>query len=583
MFRGIRFSTKLLISYLVMISLFIAASTTFIYDQFYKTLDQQTANFVYEILDSESTRVNETIAHMESIIRGISVNSTLNEFIRSAGSYSDNEYIGNYRNSVEPLLDWIVKSNNEISKINMFTTNTDIHQVGYFYDYNRYMEEGWFPEGVQNQALFHTYWEKMHSHRDYLKVDERDGYVYSLFYWYEVGDDEILIEFEISSDILFSGLMDYTIGASGYITAFDLSLNRFMKGNSILNYLGNNQQFRYTLHENEKGVFHFIYKDINYEAYYDQANITGTYLISIIPESEIKNLIPVKYNVLYLLAGLIMIMIGLAVVFQKSFTKRIVSVQKGIKQVEKGDFSIHIPVKGKDEIDMLANDFNIMASKINDLINEVYVSEIERKQAELFALQSQIRPHFIYNTLESIRMLAEIHDEDVISSGLMALGQLIRSKNHSLEDLITIEDEIKTVENYITVENITHNNKIHFQVDVTEDIKSLKIINMILQPVLENAIIHGFIHGKALHLMMTIRKDNERLEVVINDDGRGIDNDKFIILQDRLLEMNYNSNNSIGLINVQKRIKLYFGETYGLKVIQLEKGVRVIIKLPIIY
>ncbi|QUH31385.1 sensor histidine kinase [Vallitalea guaymasensis] len=582
MFRVKRFSTKLLISYLVIICLFIIVSAAFIYDQFYKTLDQQTANFVFEILDSESTSLNETTAHMESIILGISVNSTLNEFIRSASTYSDKEYTDNYSNTVEPLLDWIVKSNNEISRINMFTTNTHIHDVGYFFNYNQYMKEGWFPEEVQEQQLYQTYWDKMHRHRDYLKVNSSDGYVYSLFYWYEIGDNKALIEFEISTNILFSSLKDYSISKSGYITIYDFPLNRFLKDDPILNYLRTNQEFILALQENEKGIYHFNYEDIDYEAFFNQANITGSYLITIIPEKEIKNLIPVNKNIVYFLSGFVIIIIGLAIIFQRSFASRIVSVQKAIKQVEKGDFSIHIPVKGKDEIDMLANDFNIMATKIEDLINKVYVSEIERKQAELFALQSQIRPHFIYNTLESIRMLAEINDEEEISSGLMALGQLIRSKNHSSEDLITIKDEIKTVENYITVENITHNNRIHFQVDVDENIESLKIINMILQPILENSIIHGFNSGYDLNITMGIKTDGKMLQITVDDDGLGVDNDRLIELKNSLLEMKYNKNISIGLINVQKRIKLYFGEAYGIEVIQLEKGLRVVIKLPVI-
>ncbi|WP_304944623.1 sensor histidine kinase, partial [Vallitalea guaymasensis] len=435
---------------------------------------------------------------------------------------------------------------------------------------------------VQEQQLYQTYWDKMHRHRDYLKVNSSDGYVYSLFYWYEIGDNKVLIEFEISTNILFSSLKDYSISKSGYITIYDFPLNRFLKDDSILNYLRTNQEFISALQENEKGIYHFNYEDIDYEAFFNQANITGSYLITIIPEKEIKNLIPVNKNILYFLSGFVIIIIGLAIIFQRSFARRIVSVQKAIKQVEKGDFSIHIPVKGKDEIDMLANDFNIMATKIEDLINKVYVSEIERKQAELFALQSQIRPHFIYNTLESIRMLAEINDEGEISSGLMALGQLIRSKNHSSEDLITIKDEIKTVDNYITVENITHNDRIHFQVDVDENIESLKIINMILQPILENSIIHGFNSGYDLNITMGIKTDGKMLQITVDDDGLGVDNDRLIELKNSLLEMKYNKNISIGLINVQKRIKLYFGEAYGIEVIQLEKGLRVVIKLPVI-
>jgi len=312
--------------------------------------------------------------------------------------------------------------------------------------------------------------------------------------------------------------------------------------------------------------------------------------MSIIPSIEITELLQKpKNNFLYTVAITLFILILLAYYFGKVFSTKINIIGNAVYQVQEGIFDINIPVQGEDELDKLSRSINIMAAKIKDLINKVYKSQIAQQQAELFALQAQIKPHFIYNALETLKMMAELHDEIEISEGLTALGNLLRRDNSIGKHLIPIKTEVEYLEDYLRIHKLLRDNIISYTIELDKEIEECKILGLTLQPIVENCIFHGLDDKiNKLNINVSIKKDKADLVCIIQDDGVGISPEKLQYIRENLqkAQNSWDTNESIkgiGLNNVERRIKLFFGSSYGISIDSIyRKGTTVILKLPIL-
>jgi len=276
----------------------------------------------------------------------------------------------------------------------------------------------------------------------------------------------------------------------------------------------------------------------------------------------------------------------LAFWLSRLLTKKIWKISNAFYRFQEGNFDIQIPVKGEDELDKLAMDFNTMAYNMNQLINKVYKAEIAQKHAELFALQAQIKPHFIYNTLESLKMLAELHDEEKIADSLASLGNIMRQNNSIGRHLIEISTEVDNLTDYVKLQNLTNNDRINLSFSLPDDIMKFKILNLVLQPIVENSIKHGLRIGREpLNIKISGYTDGSDLYLTVKDDGKGIGADRLKELNEIInrepIVSDKQETGGIGLANVNKRIKLYFGNNYGVNLKSEEgKGTEVMIRIP---
>ncbi|WP_240416204.1 cache domain-containing sensor histidine kinase [Paenibacillus periandrae] len=280
----------------------------------------------------------------------------------------------------------------------------------------------------------------------------------------------------------------------------------------------------------------------------------------------------------------------MAVLISFIFAKRIVTplkrLKNSMKNIEKNNFHSNIQVTGHDEVSQLTVSFNLMVSRIRELIHSVYQSEIQEKEAHIMALQSQINPHFLYNTLGTINAMAMLSDNEDISRMVVALGDMFKYAMKQNGGFATIREEMEHLENYITIQQCRYGDRIQFCMDVPEALKELSIIRLVLQPLVENAIRHGldplpeggtiWIHGE--YVLETVR-------IHIRDNGRGIDPDKLMAIQSKLLSRlqdgAHRSNESIGIYNVNERFKLYFGVEYGIYITsELGQGTTVSLVFP---
>jgi two-component system sensor histidine kinase YesM len=224
-----------------------------------------------------------------------------------------------------------------------------------------------------------------------------------------------------------------------------------------------------------------------------------------------------------------------------------------------GDLSVRVENLGKDELGELGLYFNYMIDNLNDLIDKKTTMEGEIARAELMALQSQINPHFLYNTLDMINWQAIYNNNIELENIVLALSQFYRQSLSNGDDVVTIESEAKHIESYLIIQKIRFKEKISFDIKL-DSIKEYILPKITIQPLVENAIIHGILEkeGSGNKVIIYGEKIDDKIVITILDNGIGISKNKL----DLLNSQQYNS--GTGIRNILKRLRLYFGEEASL-------------------
>jgi two-component system sensor histidine kinase YesM len=250
--------------------------------------------------------------------------------------------------------------------------------------------------------------------------------------------------------------------------------------------------------------------------------------------------------------------------------------------VEKGDFDAKVKIEGKDEVNQLASTFNNMTDKIKKLINEVYINKIRQKELEMQMLQNQMNPHFLYNTLESIHMMAEVNRDKEVSRMARTLGKLLRYGIGRKQEQVTVKEEVEHLEDYIMLQKVRFEDIFVITVNVDRSLYECIIIKMILQPLVENAVYHGMENrSEGGKIEVKGYKSGEKIVFEVVDNGKGIDETQVKKLNDYINDRN-NSFKSIGLKNINKRIRLYYGSLYGVEITS-KIGIGTILKVIVPY
>lgn len=251
-------------------------------------------------------------------------------------------------------------------------------------------------------------------------------------------------------------------------------------------------------------------------------------------------------------------------------------------QVQEGDFTVQMPNRKTDEVGELINSFNFMVNKINTLVNEVYQEKIAQKNAELQALQAQINPHFLYNTLDSINWMLIDRGEYDISEIIISLGNLMR---YSIEDdsaFVTIDREVEYILSYLKIKKNRLENRLSYLVEVDESVRAEAIPKLILQPLVENAITHGIaLRQQPGNVMIVIEDAGEEVAITIQDNGIGMTSEQLEDLRIHCLESDKEGNTRIGLHNVNRRLRLHYGEPFLIHMeSEYQKGTTVKLRIP---
>jgi two-component system sensor histidine kinase YesM len=276
-------------------------------------------------------------------------------------------------------------------------------------------------------------------------------------------------------------------------------------------------------------------------------------------------------------------MINATIMYTKKITKPIEIMMHQMKKVEAGNLNVRVTTNVYNELDDLSESFNQMVNQIKRLMEDIVAVEHNKNELELEVLHAQINPHFLYNTLNTIRWMAKIKGEDSISDALVALVKLLRVSISFGNNMIMLQEEIQYIENYILIQRLRFNQLFEIHYNIKEEHKGLNIPKLILQPIVENSLIYGIDEAEKreepIIIQIYTREKPDCIEIVVEDNGSGIEKDVLdnIFKQDQ----NINRFSKVGLNNVNQRLKLYLGTEYGLRIVsKVGVGTTVIISVP---
>ncbi|QGQ98681.1 sensor histidine kinase [Paenibacillus psychroresistens] len=385
-------------------------------------------------------------------------------------------------------------------------------------------------------------------------------------------DEAVLSSFYAGINSWLKGEI-YIIDAQGRVVS---SQDKALLGKE----LGSESYIQKVLADEQEGSFSTRIDEASYSIFYCNLMEPGWRLVQIVPEGELnKQLKVINEFIIICIAICLLFGIYFSYAQNKSIVKPLKLLAKEMGKVKNGVFDVHLKVHSQDEIGRVSLIFINMIRQTKELIDKVYKSQLKEKEAELKALQAQINPHFLYNTLDSIRWLAVKNKDFAVSEQLEVLSDLFRHVLNNGEEVTTIGEEIEHLRNYMFIQNNRFGDKISFVQQIDPQLFTQKTIKLILQPLIENAIFHGLEPkiGKGT-ITLTIERKENKLIYVIADDGVGMDASQMT----RILSHQMEQEHAFALKNIHDRIQLRFGGDYGLTIeSEFNIGTAVHIIMPI--
>lgn len=315
---------------------------------------------------------------------------------------------------------------------------------------------------------------------------------------------------------------------------------------------------------------------------YERLQDTGLEIYGIVPlERLYQDIIKLGNSILTVFCLIMLLGLLLAGQMIHLIVRPIVDMMEPMKAASKGDFSFTLSVNSQDEIGQLRLGYNAMTSRIKSLIVDVYQAQLLQKESEFRALQAQINPHFLYNTLETINWMAKLNKMDDISNMVVAISSLMRISINNKRCIITVGEELHYVADYLYIQHVRYKDRLKTLIDVDPSLYGLTIPKLLLQPLVENAVIHGIEKKKSGGFIeVTGRRDANLLIFSVKDNGAGIPEEKLAhILEEK--ENQDQGHTSLGLITVHRRIQFLFGSEYGLQIDSKPgSGTTVWVRLP---
>ena len=342
-------------------------------------------------------------------------------------------------------------------------------------------------------------------------------------------------------------------------------------------------EFRKKVYQMEEGKRLYLQDPYRFLSYSETEGDYQLRAISSVPvELVVINSNYITVTTFAVAMGAVLMCLILSPLIIRGLTKPLSAIINTMNKVKSGDTGARVTVKNDDEFGYIGKNLNTMLDNLNELYQKDLQKQNRLRLAELKALHSQINPHFLYNTLDSIKWLAKLNGIDDIGIIVSQLGRLLKNSIHNQRDIVQIAEEMSLIGSYISIQKVRYSNKFNVDIEVDESILLCEVPKLIIQPIVENAIIHG-IEDKIGKAHLTIRgwKEKERIIFEILDDGVGMSEQELEALR-RKVQTEDMGKDSIGLANVDKRIKLYYGEEYGLSMAS-EQNVGTVMRLVMPY
>lgn len=310
---------------------------------------------------------------------------------------------------------------------------------------------------------------------------------------------------------------------------------------------------------------------------------TGWKLLSVTPEKGLPlNNLKMRLFVVFVVAAFLLVLVLTNTFISSRITIPIQKLEKSVNAIEAGDLDTEVYMGGSYEIRHLGRSIGDMAGRIKTLMEDIVTEHESKRKSEFDTLQSQINPHFLYNTLDIIVWMIENEQKQEAVKIVTALARFFRISLSKGKSIITVRDELEHVRNYLTIQQMRFKNKFTYTIEAGEDVMELVSLKLMLQPLVENAIYHGmeFMDGDG-EICVEVHREDDELWFRISDNGLGMTAEQAAGLLGEKHHVSSKRGSGIGVKNVNERIKLYFGEDYGLQIqSEPDEGTVVRIHLP---
>jgi two-component system sensor histidine kinase YesM len=580
-FKSIQSSIAVAFSCLIVVTIMVTAWTSYTLST--ESVKKNSRDYTYQLMGQVSSNIDSYITYMDNISSMVLSNYDIKEYLLKR------VYLGasgkeDLKQKISLQLNTVLNTRKDISSILIFGTN------GEFIPYNENIklnpqvkpaEQSWYKEAIEAKGKVII----SSSHEQNMILNDNNNVIsLSRELSSTVGGEKLGV---LLVDLNYSVINDicnkFKLGNRGYVFIVDAAGNIVYHPEQQM--INTNKKVELVSQVMQASGNSFLTSEGKNSRMYTikTSQSTGWKIIGV---TYVDELVSNKRELqTYTLLGgiaLLIITVLLSIILSLRISRPIKHLESSMKEVERGNFDIQIEIQSPNEIGHLSTRFNHMTTEIKELMQQNVKEQELKRKSELQALQAQINPHFLYNTLDSIIWMAECDKSKEVVLMTASLAKLFRLSISKGQEFISIFSEIEHIKHYLTIQKMRYKSKIDFEIQVDKSILANKVIKIILQPLVENAIYHGIRNKEGIgHIQITgVRKETGILLQVI-DNGKGMSLEEMNGIYEK--ERPSVQSSGIGLQNVDQRIKLHFGTPYGLSFeSELGKGTTVHIWLPVI-
>ena len=549
---------------------------------------------VISIYSRLSSQLYDTVKQ-ENISLVNRVDSSMEVYLRNIMKLSDTIYYGIVKNanlsedSIGEKLTLLYNNNKEqVSNIALISKEGEpisVVPAARFRENFKAEDEEWFVNALNKTENIH--FTLPHVQKMFEKGDNGYNWVISMSRAVEItvggSTEQAVLLIEMAYQGLEEVLDEVTLGNGGYIYLMDSNGDIIWHPKFELIASGRVKENNLVVAGYDDGSREEVFNGTRQTVVTKAVGYTGWKLVGVIKGTGISlNMLKTRLFIVFVILLIIFIVILINSYISFRVTNPIRELEKSVKELEEGNLDADIYMGGSYEVQHLGKSVQDMKFRIKGLMQDIVNEHEEKRKSEFDSLQAQINPHFLYNTLDIIVWQIENEKQSEAVHTVTALARFFRLSLGKGKNIVTVKDEIDHVKNYLMIQHMRFKNKFDYEFDIAEDVLELPSLKLMLQPLVENAIYHGmeFMDGDGLIMVKAWQEENE-LYLSVADNGLGMTEDKVETILTGKSSSGNGRGSGIGVKNVNERIKLYFGEAYGITIdSEPDEGTTVIIHLP---
>lgn len=551
---------KFIAGYILIIMVPSALLGIFIYREFYDNMVDEHIKQKQQILDKYYSSMANDLVKIQGIYGLFQFNTNVIDYLE--GNYaSDVDSVYTYIKFIKPIYNYVYSSMPLIEDMKIYKSNGSVLSI---------------PSTIINIALLddakiinditsvNGIWNYKQIHDGDLPVIKFYQKIYNNDFYKGIG----ILEIRPNTEVLTNYINNIKSLSTGYDSIYltDEENNVLFKTGE-LRFQENEENLKELLQNNLPGrYFHTEIDGRKLTGY--TINIKELNMKTVVLEDRDSKPEYLRLNTVSIFLYIIVLVIVLSTIYYfiaSNITTRVTKLAKHMRKVDEKNIYLYAGKSGKDEIGFLIDSYNSMLRRIDELVNTVHKEELLRKEAAYAALQAQIRPHFLFGTLEVIRMLAESNKDTEVANIVFTFGRLMRYSLFSSKKEVLLQEEIENVKNYLQIQKIRMGDRLRYEILVYTKDNSFYCPRFILQPLVENSVVHGISKSRRQGLIsISVTSDDDYIIIRVYDNGNGILPERMSVIQDVIdnkIEINdfQTDNSGFGIYNVSERIKAYYG------------------------